>query len=267
MINDFSIESKLKSGDFSIDTHLHEVYEINFMLTDNVDVFIDDTFYRSKCGDVFIFSPFAFHNINSKGNPFKRYVMFFSDDGIAASAAALMPLLNELKKPHQPIIHLCKKDSSKLQKLFDATEQAWHSSGIYSDFECISSFGKILSFLLPRLDKSTDKDIHASSYYKIQKILTYVNENIADNLTVESVAAHFNISTTTLWHIMRSNLDMSLKDYIIKTRISKAMELLKENHSVIEASDLSGFNSYSHFIRTFTKTVGISPYKYAKKNL
>ena len=60
---------------------------------------------------------------------------------------------------------------------------------------------------------------------------------------------------------------ISTKEYILKKRISLAMDLLINDMSVTEVSNRCGFNSYAHFIRTFTKIVGISPYKYGKRSL
>jgi len=57
---------------------------------------------------------------------------------------------------------------------------------------------------------------------------------------------------------------MNLHEYIIFKRVARAKKLLMEGKSVTETCHLSGFNDYSNFIRTFKRTVGISPGKYSK---
>ena len=44
----------------------------------------------------------------------------------------------------------------------------------------------------------------------------------------------------------------------------KAQELLRGGATVTEACEGSGFNNYSHFIRTFSKVTGLSPKQYVK---
>ena len=46
-------------------------------------------------------------------------------------------------------------------------------------------------------------------------------------------------------------------------RIRIAQELLRNNSSVSDVCEKVGFNNYSHFIRTFTREVGVSPKQYS----
>lgn len=263
MINGYIIENNLSSGTAVFDTHLHDKYEINFMLTDNIEVIIEDKFYISKCGDVFIFPPFTFHKIDSNKLPFSRFLMFFDEYSILSSASSLSPAISLLKSNKTPVVHLDNYKADKLLGLFEKAYNAQHMPSIFEDFKNIALFGNILCYILENAESPYSED----SYYsagKISKILTYVNNNISENLSVEKIAGQFNISTTTLWHMMRSSLGITLKEYITKIRIAKAMELLHKGLSVTEVSNRSGFNSYAHFIRTFKKSVGTPPHKYAK---
>jgi AraC-like DNA-binding protein len=55
-------------------------------------------------------------------------------------------------------------------------------------------------------------------------------------------------------------------DYILKTRIAMAKELLCEaDMSVTEISESCGFSSISYFSRTFKNETGMSPLKYKKR--
>lgn len=77
MIDKYSVEDNINSGEAVFDTHLHDTYEINFMLTPGIEVVIENKFFLSRRGDIFIFPPYTFHKIDSKGAPFSRFLLFF----------------------------------------------------------------------------------------------------------------------------------------------------------------------------------------------
>lgn len=264
-MNNYIINNNLNSGNAVFDTHLHDTYEINFMLSEGVEVMIEDKFFFSKRGDIFIFPPFTFHKINSKNAPFSRFLMFFDEAEMLSASATLSPAFSLLKESRPFVVHLNDLYTKKMIELFSAANDARKKEHLMYDFNNICCFGKILNFIVENMDQ-TSYNIERTNTHEISTILSYVNNNIAENITVEGIAKKFNLSTTTLWHMMRKSIGISLKEYILKIRIAKAMELLNNGLSVTEASNRAGFNSYSHFIRTFTKAVGISPYQYGKRN-
>ena len=59
---------------------------------------------------------------------------------------------------------------------------------------------------------------------------------------------------------------MTVMEYVLKTRIVMASEMLKkERCSVTEVSSRCGFSSVSYFSRVFKREVGISPLEYRKR--
>ena len=53
-------------------------------------------------------------------------------------------------------------------------------------------------------------------------------------------------------------------NYIIARRIQHACTLLQKGMSITDVCFECGFNDYAHFVKSFTKLVGISPGKYSK---
>ena len=56
-------------------------------------------------------------------------------------------------------------------------------------------------------------------------------------------------------------------EYVIQRRIILARELLRQPISVQEAGERAGFQTNSHFIRTFRAYTGRSPKRYARQYL
>lgn len=114
------------------------------------------------------------------------------------------------------------------------------------------------------IDELTDN--HTKSKHVLSSVLSYVSQNIDRDLSIPMICDKFGISKSTLWNLMKNYTGLSMKEFILNMRISRATELLLTDISVTEVSNLCGFNSYAHFIRTFTKTIGIPPHQY-KKNI
>jgi AraC-like DNA-binding protein len=116
------------------------------------------------------------------------------------------------------------------------------------------------SAIKPRVELHSDPQ-----YEKIQRILSFINNNLGEELSLKALSERFYISASYLSALFRDVTGFSLNNYIITKRIFLATELLKQNRPVTAVTELCGFNNYSHFIRTFKRFEGISPKQYAVK--
>ncbi len=260
--NIFERESE---DNYAIVTHLHDTFELNFMLSEGIEVMMEEQTFVSQKGTLFIFPPFSLHKLRSQKTEFRRFVLNFNEFQAIKICSALEPALSILKKPHSPFVVMNEADTSALTDLFQRACDESQSNTPLSDYKKITALGDILYFILPRLEK---ENLHAPIYKnEIADILTYINDHIQEDLTVDSIAKQFAMSSTTLWRLIKKHTWLSPKEYILNKRLVVASNLLMYGASVAEAAEKSGFNSYSHFIRTFTQQKGISPHKYVQKML
>lgn len=123
-----------------------------------------------------------------------------------------------------------------------------------------------LMVLIAALSDSNVTDSAAPSYkynHQVDDILAYINQNIAQPITIEQLAEHFYLSESYICRIFKAATSTTINKYITARRISIAKALLNEGISVAEAYERSGFTDYSNFFKAFTKAVGVSPKKYA----
>lgn len=123
------------------------------------------------------------------------------------------------------------------------------------------------------IDVRSDSDLtskpgdSAARHAQIDQILSYVNQNLTGDLSITALAGHFYISSSYLCKLFRDATGTTINRYITAKRITRAKELLSLGCSVTEACAECGYNDYSNFLRSFTKSVGISPKKYAQRNI
>jgi AraC-like DNA-binding protein len=110
-----------------------------------------------------------------------------------------------------------------------------------------------------------DTDVLPLAQYdrQVDEILEYINQNIHCPLTIESLATKFFLSKSYICRIFKASTGTTVIKYLTARRISIAKELLTDGKNVNEVWEQSGFHDYSNFLKAFTKTVGISPKKYA----
>ena len=101
---------------------------------------------------------------------------------------------------------------------------------------------------------------------RMDDILSYINQNIAHDLTIEALSSQFFISSAYLCRIFKATTGMTINKYVIAKRIALAKEYLSHGCSVSETCEKCGFHDYSNFSKAFSKTVGIPPGKYAQFN-
>jgi AraC family transcriptional regulator len=96
---------------------------------------------------------------------------------------------------------------------------------------------------------------------RINNILLFIDQNLDQELTLETIAKIGNYSPFHLHRIFKAITNETVNEYITRKRIEKAASILlhKREITISELSLQYGFNSNSSFTRTFKKFYGISP--------
>lgn len=105
-------------------------------------------------------------------------------------------------------------------------------------------------------------------HYKndVAKTITYIEENYMHRLTLASISANVNLSSSYLCRVFKSEVGTSITSYLNNLRIRKAATLIKEQDlSLKEISAMVGIDDQLYFSRLFKKCMGISPSEYGKK--
>lgn len=105
-------------------------------------------------------------------------------------------------------------------------------------------------------------------HYKndVAKTIAYMEENYMHRLTLASISANVNLSSSYLCRVFKSEVGTSITSYLNNLRIRKAATLIKEQDlSLKEISAMVGIDDQLYFSRLFKKCMGISPSEYGKK--
>lgn len=125
-----------------------------------------------------------------------------------------------------------------------------------------SMFIQFLYAILQNQDKNlyTNKPSGNSATQKIYSIAYYIHNHYDEELSLDSLADHFFLSSCYLSHQFKKITGFTLISYIQQVRITRARDLLlSTNHPISEIAQSCGFQSFSQFNRIFRQTYGQSP--------
>ncbi len=102
--------------------------------------------------------------------------------------------------------------------------------------------------------------------YEAKTMLAYLHEHYSERISLDDVSAHVHISKSECCRLFHASYGCSIFTYLSDYRLQKSILLLSDSQlSVLEISDLCGFNSTSYFIKTFREKVGMTPLQYRRK--
>jgi two-component system, response regulator YesN len=101
----------------------------------------------------------------------------------------------------------------------------------------------------------------------ISRTLSYLDENLATQLTLSEVAEHTGLSRTYFSSWFKEKTGENFSDYLTRRRIERAKDLLRQHpeYRIYEIASLSGFQNEKYFSRIFKNLTGDSPRDYRNK--
>ena len=97
------------------------------------------------------------------------------------------------------------------------------------------------------------------------KIISYINDNIAEKITLSDLSTRFRTNRTTISNIIKEKTGLSPMKYILELRLSRSRtNLLFTNLPINEIATEYGFSDTNYYIRAFKARFGKSPLQFRK---
>ncbi|GAX41686.1 transcriptional regulator [Tolypothrix sp. NIES-4075] len=105
------------------------------------------------------------------------------------------------------------------------------------------------------------------SKYKLQQAIAYINDNLTEDLSLEAIASHLQISVYYFARLFKQSMGVTPHQYVIQQRVQRAKQLLKQQNklSISEVAFQVGFAHQSHLSRHFKRILGVTPKEICKK--
>lgn len=121
---------------------------------------------------------------------------------------------------------------------------------------------QVTAMFLDNLFEGEDGEVHEL----IGKVKRRIHENLADDLTVASLAEEFYVTPNYLSRLFKRVTGEGCNEYIVRKRIEQAKSLLATTTlKVGEISLMVGYRDMNYFSLAFKKHIGVSPVKYREQ--
>lgn len=247
--------------DFDIDrSNLYPYCVIHYVIKGSGHVIYGDKDYFIKQGDMFLLNAYECHH-------------YFTDrdnllelDWLEFAGGDCVKLITAILKNCGPIIRspYSEKNNKYLLKIFNIIKSNRESN----EFLISKIIYSMLINLLYINKNNTINNYPCSSLVNISKVVYFIDNNINKNINIESLAKISCYSPTYFAKLFYKVIGNTPMNYVLGKRINKSKEYLSRTAiSVEQISEMVGFCSSSHFIRSFKRFEGLTPAEYRKQSL
>ncbi len=159
-------------------------------------------------------------------------------------------------------INLPPKMEKALDNAVSAIIQLYDELAKHFHFGMESGVTSLLDILITHIENR----IKSKTYHPLTlKIINYIHMHLSSKLTLEQISKKTFFSPGYCEAIFKADMNKSINDYIITSRIDEAKRLLAGSARSLESiAESVGFNDYNYFARMFKKRTSYTPTEYRK---
>ncbi len=96
-------------------------------------------------------------------------------------------------------------------------------------------------------------------YDRIKKILSYIEENYQNKITLNDIAGHIHLCESECTRLFKRHMNTTLFAFLQEYRIERSLEFLQADLPVSAVADKAGFSDPNYYSKVFAKIKGCSP--------
>lgn len=254
--------------DIKFEYHHHDFSKIVILIDGDLTYYIEGKAYILKPWDILFVNKNEIHKpVVNPNKYYERIVIWLNPDFMAKYAQGNNDLLKCFEvavKNNYNLLRLNMKSIDIIKNLIQDIQNCNNSNEFGSEILKESLFVQLM-VLMNRLFLNSDKnrDIEDIQYDKtIEGVLNYINSNLENDLSIDTIASEFFISKYYLMRKFKNQIGSSIHNYVVQKRLILARSLISDGLSMSSVCSRCGFNDYSSFVRAFKKVYGVSPSNY-----
>lgn len=257
---------------FTYPWHFHPEFEIIYIREGRGQRFIGNSTAAFQQGDVMLIGSNLPHYLKSDdiyltGGNFRlegtiiQFEKDFMQDAIGnyPHFAKVKHLLEESQKG----IYFWADRSSRIVSLLEQIPLSNGVAQIILMLELLNEFAENKDYItLSVLDTNMEQMKYSS---KIDKVLAYLNKRYVLNVSLPEIASYAAMNPAAFCRFFKAHTGKSFKTFLLDMRIEFACKLLIIDKSdIANISGLCGFETISHFNKSFKRKMGFCPSVYRK---
>jgi AraC-like DNA-binding protein/quercetin dioxygenase-like cupin family protein len=255
--------------DLEFEFHYHDFNKIIIFVAGAVTYNIEGKLYKLRPWDILFVSQGELHQaVVSPEDTYERIIIWVNSTYLSAHNmdGNLLNCFELSSDSRNNLLRLDEDNINSIKPTIFSLEKAFKDEGFGVKLLQNSLFLQLMIylnrlFLGYNLDTS-EKDIEFDE--RIGQIIDYINSNLDKELSIDDLTGVFFISKYYLMHKFKKQTGYTVHSYIMKKRLIKSAQLIKNGAKVTDTCMLCGFGDYANFERAFRKEFGLSPKNYYK---
>ena len=251
----------------AVNLHSHNYTEVLFCRTSaGVEYLIGSERYRLQKGDiVFVPSGVSHRPIlpEKLEVPYERDVLWISQEFLE-NMQKMFPDAAITQRNHTVPIRTAGTRWEFLEELFrngvleeEAKRPGWEAALMGNTLILFAHMKRIY------MERSAGT-MKAEKPELLDRITAYIERNYPQHITIDELARQFYVSNSTISHLFKQKMGVSLYRYITQRRLIAAKSMISKKIPMEEIAAQIGFADYSTFYRAFKQEYGISPRQFSQ---
>ena len=231
------------------DQHCHTRYELLFVLKGSIRLNIEGEHVLLGEGSGIVIEPLKYHIVNGNNTAYHRLVLSFDEGFIPLQIR--QQFLNNVR---DNCVFYSERLNEQFQKYAAILER---QNSIYAPLLDAILTEAIYGIAMDELTRAENPDTKRSG--RIKQIISIIDENLDKEISLGDIAVQMYMSESAICHLFKEEMNISLKQYILRKKMIYAKSLLYRGISPGEAALACGYTNYASFYKMFSKITGYKP--------
>lgn len=264
LYDDFRMFHLKDKSDRKYEFHYHDFYKILVFISGNVTYSIEGKSYKLKPYDVVLVSSGTIHKPEvSLHEPYERIVFYISKDYLERHKSETYDLADVFERASMEksdLLRFPPMVNSVLLETIKKLEENGKNELYASELYAKSLFLEFMILLNRACRDEKNCFSHSISYnQKMIDLITYINEHLKEDLSIDELAEKFYISKYHMMRQFKEETGYTIHKYITEKRVIEAKNLIMAGMPATKACFECGFKEYSTFSRAFKTRVDKKP--------
>lgn len=254
-----------------VEPHYHQEFAIHYMVQGSMIFFINDERIIASEGDIIFIQPNTVYSIIPPANMMGQqsyHTFIFDADFLCGSVGEgcyteiLTPLIQNQAS------FVITKAHPYYEEIRTSMENIVSAAIVHTPLLTLSIKSELLRLFYLVLEHGHyhEKATSSQMLRSIQPVLSYINKNFDQKITLKQLADLSNLSVSRFTTKFKQIMNVSAVTYVNQVRLKRACQLLiNTNESILNIATLCGFNNISNFNVQFKKFLGVSPHDYRNR--
>ncbi len=274
MLDDWLTLEQVKRGNKFVMPvkHLHDDYEIYYLIEGNRYYFINQQTYEVKKGNLVFVDRNQVHKtaaMNDEHRIHERILVQVSREALVRLSHLFGGIDMVLFfKERFGVLELSEEEQERIEEIFRTLKRELleKEKGYKSVIEI--KLAELLIFSARRKQISDINEmsvVSSSKHNKVSEIAQYLTMNYARNDSLDKLAKDFYISKYYMCKSFKEVTGFTMKEYVNMLKIKEAEKyLIETDWKVTDIAEKVGYESITYFERVFKDTMRMSPLKFRK---